>query len=116
MKKIIAILVLTFLCGMTGCGKHDKGWDLVPQVMVNDEMYIYTGLVASSERRYDEMDGEITSSIEGNERPTENNQSNFGKGFGYQYGSMEGTIEIYMGGEWIIYATSEVRKQLNESN
>ena len=31
------------------------------------------------------MDGEITSTVDGTEIPTEDNQSNFGSGFGYQY-------------------------------
>lgn len=38
-------------------------------------------------------DGEITSTVDGSETPTEDNQSNFGTGFEYQYGS-EDTIEI----------------------
>lgn len=42
------------------------------------------------------MDGEITSEVDGSEKPTKDNQSNFGTGYGYQYGSQEGIIEINM--------------------
>ena len=58
------------------------------------------------------MDGEITSAVDGSEKPTKDNQSNFGTGYSYQYGATEGTIEIYMNGKWWIYATEEVRKEI----
>ena len=38
------------------------------------------------------MDGEITSTVDGTEIPTEDNQSNFGSGFGYQYGADDRTF------------------------
>lgn len=56
--------------------------------------------------------GEITSTVDGTEKPTKDNESNFGAGYGYQYGSQEGTIEIYMNDKWWIYATEEVRQQI----
>ncbi|MCH5264427.1 MAG: hypothetical protein J1F02_00895 [Lachnospiraceae bacterium] len=40
------------------------------------------------------MDGTISSSVSGNKRPKKNDQSNFGKGYGYQWAS-EG-IDIWM--------------------
>lgn len=58
------------------------------------------------------MDGEITSEVAGSKQPTENNQSNFGIGYGYQYGSREGTIEIFMNDQWFIFATEEIRSQI----
>ncbi len=48
------------------------------------------------------MDGEITSTVDGTEIPTEDNQSNFGSGFGYQYGA-DDTIEIYMNEKWFVF-------------
>lgn len=42
----------------------------------------------------------------------DDNQSNFGTGYGYQYGETEGTIEIYMDDMWRIFATKEVRQKL----
>ena len=35
------------------------------------------------------------------------NQSNFGTGYGYQYGSHEGLIEIYMNNKWCVFATEK---------
>lgn len=86
--------------------------DLIPMVMVNGELYLDTGHEASSERKCGTMDGEILSAVDGTEKPTKDNQSNFGTGYGYQYGSQEGTIEIYMNNKWWIFATEEVRQQI----
>lgn len=56
------------------------------------------------------MDGQITSECSGSEVPTEDNQSNFGKGYDYQYGSVEGTIEVQLtDGDWYVFATKEVK-------
>lgn len=90
----------------------DEKWDMIPMVMVDGELYLTTGYESTVEGRCGVMDGEITSTVDGSEKPTENNQSNFGTGFGYQYGSQEGTIEIYMNEKWWIYATEEVRQEL----
>lgn len=90
----------------------DEKWDMIPMVMVDGELYLDTGHESTVKGRCGLMDGEITSTVDGSEKPTENNQSNFGIGFGYQYGSQEGTIEIYMNEKWWIYATEEVRQEL----
>lgn len=86
--------------------------DLIPMVMVNGELYLDTGHESSVEVRCGMMDGEITSTVDGSEKPTKDNQSNFGAGYGYQYGATEGTIEIYMNDNWWIFATEEVRQQI----
>ena len=52
------------------------------------------------------MDGEITSTVDGSEIPIEDNQSNFGSGFGYQYAA-DDTIEIYMNEKWFIFECRE---------
>ena len=62
--------------------------------------------------RSEEPDGTITSSVEGYEQPTQNDQSNFGTGYVYQYGKTDGTIEIKINNLWCIYATEEVRDQI----
>ena len=52
------------------------------------------------------MDGEITSTVDGSEIPTKDNQSNFGTGFEYQYGA-DNTIEIFMNEKWIVFEQRE---------
>lgn len=91
---------------------ESEQWDLVPMVMVKGELYLDTGIESAMKERCGVMDGEITSKVDGSKQPTEDNQSNFGTGYGYQYGSQEGTIEIYMNEKWWIFATEEVREKL----
>lgn len=76
-------------------------WDRIPMVMVNGKLYYDTGR-ESTEARCGNMDGKIDSSVEGWETPTEDNQSNFGTGYGYQYGQGN-TIEIYMNEHWWVF-------------
>lgn len=85
---------------------------LIPMVMVDGTLYLDTGHKSTIEARCGVMDGEITSQVHGSQRPTIDDQSNFGSGYGYQYGATEGTIEIYMDGEWRIFATEEVRQEI----
>ena len=87
-------------------------WDLIPMVMVDGVLYLDTGYESSAIERTDHFDGEITSCVDGSKQPSSDDQSNFGTGYGYQYGAIEGTIEIYMNGKWWIFATEEARKEI----
>lgn len=89
-----------------------ESWDRIPLVMVNGELYLDTGKESTVMARCGMMDGEITTQVPGNEEPTMDDQSNFGTGYGYQYGAMEGTIEINMNGKWWVFATEEARKEI----
>ena len=102
------------LCGYPKAGEveAEEHWAKTPMVMVNGELYLTTGYESTVEVRCGVMDGQITSTVEGWEEPTEDDQSNFGTGYGYQYGPTEGTIEIFMDEKWWIYATEEVREDL----
>ena len=77
-------------------------WDKIPMVMVDGKLYYDTGKESRIDGRCGMMDGEITSTVDGSETPTADNQSNFGTGFGYQYGT-DDTIEILMDGKWIVF-------------
>lgn len=92
--------------------ESEEQWDLIPQVMVDDTLYFTTGFTASPLDRPEEPDGTITSAVAGYEQPVQNDQSNFGTGYVYQYGNTDGTIEINIDGRWWIYATEEVRDQI----
>lgn len=80
----------------------DAMWDRIPMVRVNGKLYYDTGRESTVNGRCGNMDGEITSTVDGTEIPTEDNQSNFGSGFGYQYGA-DDTIEIYMNEKWFVF-------------
>ena len=91
------------------------GGAMIPMVMVDGVIYLDTKCESTVDGRCGVMDGEITSHVHGTEKPTIDNQSNFGTGYGYQYGAAEGTIEIYMDGKWWIFATEEVRQEIQFS-
>ena len=92
--------------------KEAETWDLIPMVMVNGTLYLDTGHESKIEARCGVMDGEITSQVDGNKQPSVDDQSNFGTGYGYQYGATEGTIELFMNGKWWIFATEEARQKM----
>ena len=126
MKRII-VFGMVLMMALTACGKskeditsdlsyeetdvaesqkdadaEDGTWARTPMVMVDDKLYFDTGKENTGNRRCGTPDGAITTTVDVTEIPTENNQSNFGTGFDYQYGA-EDTIEICMDGKWMIF-------------
>ena len=86
------------------------GGDICPCVMVNGVVYYDTGYKGSLNGRCVAVDGQITSECSSSEVLIEDDQSNFGKGYDYQYGSVEGRIEIQMtDGNWYVFVTEEVK-------
>ena len=77
--------------------------DRIPMVMAGGAMYYDTGRESTVTGRCGVMDGEITSAVDRTEVPSENNQSNFGAGYGYQWGPEEGTLEVCMDGKWLVF-------------
>lgn len=120
MKKFVAlILSLTFVLALVGCSNtptSEEKWDRIPMVMVDGVLYLDTGHTNTDIHKSGTPDGKITSSVDGSEEPTADNQSNFGEGYEYRYGDAEGTIEINMNNHWCIYATEEVRQQIQFPN
>ena len=84
-------------------------------VMVNGTLYLDTGHESKIEARCGVMDGEITSRVDGSKQPTVDKHSNFGTGYGYQYGATEETIELFMNGKWWIFATEEAHQAITFS-
>ena len=77
--------------------------DRIPMVMADGAMYYDTGRESTVTGRCGVMDGEITSAVERTEVPSENNQSNFSAGYGYQWGLEEGTLEVCIDGKWMVF-------------
>lgn len=90
----------------------NEKYDLIPMVMVGGVLYLDTGHESTVEVRCGMLDGEITTSVSSSEMPSVDDRSNFGEGFGYQFGSREGTVEIYMNEKWRVFATEEVRHSI----
>lgn len=80
--------------------------DYPAMIMVDGLLYYDSGEI-SNELRCGMMDGEITTVAD--DVPVEDNQSNFGIGYGYQYGI--DTIEVCIDDEWHIFIPYESGKQ-----
>ena len=80
---------------------------LKAMVMVDGQLYVDTGEISTA-GRCSVMDGNIDSLVPADQKPVQDNQSNFGKDYGFQFGMEEDTIEVYMEGEWRIFKVLEV--------
>lgn len=91
-----------------GSGDETTGGQEEPprMVMVDGVLYADTGRLSQAEGRCGVMDGYLTSSVASG-APTRDDQSNFGTGYGYQLGFEEGTIEVCIGQDWVVFAPAE---------
>lgn len=95
------ISTLEEIIGLQFAGKPKEYLsDRRPMVMINGELYFDTNRESDINGRCGVMDGEISSTVDGFEIPTQDNQSNFGNGYEYQFID-ENNIDIYMNEKWI---------------
>lgn len=80
--------------------------EFVRMAMVNDKLFVDTGESSALVKKCGNMDFNFDSSVEQG-TPTENYQTNFGIGYGGQYGMRENRIEIYFDNEWHIFSYNE---------
>lgn len=88
-------------------GEETESADLPPLVMVDGQLYQDTGRESTLTGRCGVLDGEITSAVGNQEVPSQNDQSNFGTGFGYQIGAELDTIEVYLNEKWMVFEAVE---------
>lgn len=109
MKKLCLCILLWAALMLGGCSAGDNQvtqeetqWDKIPMVMVDGNLYYDTGKESTGTEENETVDGEIASTVDGSEIPTENDQSNFGEGFAYRH-IADGTLEIFMNEKWIVF-------------
>ena len=85
-------------------------YDLTPMVKIDGVLYLDTGFRRSE--TWSHTDGQITSQVAGSQTPTENDQSNFGTGYAYRFGDVDGTVYVLVDTQWLVFATEEVRHNL----
>ncbi len=82
--------------------------DLIPMVKIKGELYLDTGRESDINGRCGVMDGEITSTVEPSEKPIQDDQSNFGSGYEYQFVD-DNSIDIYMNEKWIRFEKRDAK-------
>ncbi len=88
-------------------------YDLKPMIKVDGNIYLDTGKESTITGRCGVMDGKITSSVEGWEKPEDNNQSNFGADYEYQRVD-ENHIDVVINGKWITFVKEGYEEQVSE--
>ena len=117
-KDLISILCITMVLAcavlLAGCSsapqeEEEALWEAKPSVMIDGILYGTTGRSGTystdtTPENGGHVDGEITSSVESHEYPTEDDQSNFGTGYYYRFGENH-TVEIFFDSsrKWVIY-------------
>lgn len=82
-------------------------WDLIPMIMVNGELYLDTGKQILEEIDKSAIIGEISSSVDGSEKPTKEGQTNFGL-IGTKYAHFEDNIVVLINDEWFLFAKENI--------
>lgn len=118
MKKLFLILCVILISSCSMSTNNTSEAEIIeensaaPNIMVNNRLYHSTGELydgrfyfEAKEEDYNqqfEVNGTITSSVEGYELPHENNQSNFGTGYEYHVVDAENVL-VRIEGLWIRY-------------
>lgn len=92
-------------------GKHNidvetPDVEFTRMVMIDGNMYKDINQESEIDARCGVMDGKILYSVASGEIPAEDNTSNFGTGFGYQYVD-KGRVDILIDDKWMIFMTDQ---------
>ena len=125
MKKVIVeLLILVILSPLSACTsssvslssssipagnptEYTSETDFVRMVRIDGTLYLDTGRESQVSLRCGVLDGEITTQVAPDQQPFKDGQSNFGTGYGYQYGA-NGTIELFLNGTWRVFTPQNV--------
>ncbi|MDO5737630.1 MAG: hypothetical protein Q4P65_00045 [Eubacteriales bacterium] len=114
MKKLTLVLMLIAFVGLfSACEeirkesiKEEVGCDLIPMVQIDGHLYQDTGFVNSAVT-CGTADGEIKTSVSQQEKPMQDDESNFGTGFEYQL--MDKIhVNVFLKDRWIIFKSIAV--------
>lgn len=93
-------------------GGADMLWDLPPMIMINSQLYLDSGkegpLGAATS-----IDGTIKTTVDGQKKPSEHEQSNFGL-VGSAYVIGDGFVQVNMDDKWFIFEPEQQEAPLVE--
>lgn len=106
MKKYFLILVACLMFLLPACNKTSSGENKVesnypPMVKVKGTIYVDTGY-ENAMVTCDTADGQIKTTVDGRKMPSKDDESNFGKGYGYQVWE-KGYINVQIDNRWILF-------------
>lgn len=104
--QVYTVYAIELMATASSSSEDAVGGDQIPMLMVNGKLYYDTGKESDIGARCGVMDGEITSTVDASEIPNQDDQSNFGSGYGYQFVN-EQSIDVYMNEKWIRFETRE---------
>jgi len=108
---IISILVVIVVgIGLLANPKTESQFsitDLRPMIMVNGELYLDTGKQIPVEIDESAIIGEVSSSVDQSEKPTEEGQTNF-VSIGSKYAHFEDNIVVLINDEWVLFVKETV--------
>lgn len=120
MKKSILIIMAAMMVFMVACNKEATGTNTnkntttnevesnyPPMVKVDGTTYVDTGY-ENAMVTCGTADGEIKTTVDGKSKPENDDESNFGKGYGYQVWE-DGYINVQIEGRWILFRDIELK-------
>ena len=100
MKKLVAMLLCLLL---TACGQQANPNDYIPMLMVEGEHYLDSGKgPVPGEVAPEAVLGQISSTVDQSQKPTQEGQSNFGC-VGADYARVKEGIAVNIDNEWHIF-------------
>lgn len=122
MKKSILIIMAVMMVFMVACNKEATNTNTntnkntttsevesnyPPMVKVDGTTYVDTGY-ENAMVTCGTADGEIKTTVDGKSKPENDDESNFGKGYGYQVWE-DGYINVQIEGRWILFRDIELK-------
>ena len=112
MKKYFLILMacLMFLfaaCNKTASSENKAESNYPPMVKVNGTIYVDTGY-ENAMVTCGTADGQIKTTVDGRKIPSKDDESNFGKGYGYQVWE-NGYINVQIDNRWILFRDLDLK-------
>lgn len=117
MKKYFLILMAGLMFVFAACNKTSQNESkpegtYPPMVKVKGKTYVDTGY-ENAMVTCGTADGQIKTSVDGKKMPSKEDESNFGKGYGYQIWE-EGYINVQIDNRWILFRDLDQKVESRE--
>lgn len=117
MKKYFLLLMACLMfvlpaCNKTGPSENKAESTYPPMVKVKGTIYVDTGY-ENAMVKCGTADGQIKTTVDGRKMPDKDDESNFGKGYGYQTWE-KGYINVQIDNRWILFRDLDLKDESRE--